>query len=112
MRNIKNQPFCWQEKKILRLIRKEYQADKNKKMKMLALYFTITWMKSDFCDKRVRFFTKTIHSYSGLSKEFIPKGLKELQRLKVLRVIQERDKGKFKGKWIVFTPEEISKDAQ
>ncbi|MCF2674876.1 hypothetical protein I6E43_15975, partial [Fusobacterium varium] len=45
--------------------------------------------------------------YSGLSKGWIPKGLKILEELKVIELVEERSKGKFKGKKLIFTPENI-----
>ncbi len=99
---MRNQPFCWQEKKINRLIRSRYE--KSQKTKMLLLYATITEMESDFNNRDIKYYTKTIATYSGLSKDFIPKGLKKLEKLKIIKIISEREKGKFKGKRINFTP--------
>ncbi|MEG9321001.1 hypothetical protein V6R56_15950, partial [Fusobacterium varium] len=44
---------------------------------------------------------------SGLSKGWIPKGLKILEELKVIELVEERSKGKFKGKKLIFTPENV-----
>ena len=79
---------------------------------MLLLYCTITEMDSDFNDREIKYYTKTIHRYSGLSKEFIPKGLKKFEELGILKVVQQRHKGKFKGKLVVFTPENIKGESK
>lgn len=105
MRSTRNQPFCWQEKKILRILRKIY--DKSELVKLRNLYLTITEIDSDFNNKDIKYYTKTIHTYSGLSKEWIPTGLKKLQRLNIIQIIEEREKGKYKGKKLIFTPEKI-----
>ncbi|NIP29004.1 MAG: hypothetical protein GTO02_00025, partial [Candidatus Dadabacteria bacterium] len=105
MRSTRKQPFCWQEKNILRLIRKQYK--KSELAKLRNLYLTITEMDSDFNGQDIRFYTKTINTYSGLSKDWIPSGLKILQDMKVIEIKEERIKGKFKGKKLVFTPDNI-----
>jgi hypothetical protein len=105
MRNTRNQPFCWQEKKINRLLRAMYK--KTDLSKMLLLYATITEMDSDFNNKDIKKYTKSISTYSGLSKEFIPQGLKKLEELGILVIVLDKENGKFKGKRIVFTPEKI-----
>jgi len=112
MRSIRNQPFAWQEKKITRLLRKKYKENKSKMMKIIMLYTTITEIDSDFNNKDIKFYTKTISTYSGLSKDFIPKGLKHLEKLKIIKLTKERKGGKFKGKTIKFTPERIKEMPQ
>lgn len=102
-RSTRNQPFCWQEKKILRLFRKHFT--KTELIKFRVLYGTITEIDSDFNGEDIKFYTKTIHTYSGLSKDWIPKGLKKLEEMSILKVIEDRVNGKFKGKRVVFTPE-------
>lgn len=106
MRSIRNQPFCWQEKKINRKIRKIFSKKRNK-VKMLLLYATLTEMDSDFNGKPIKYYTKTINTYSGLSKDFIPYGIRELEIMGVLEIIEDKDKGRFKGKRIRFTPDNI-----
>jgi len=101
----RSQPFCWQEKKILRLLRKEYSGAELSKLR--CLYGTITEMDSDFNGREIKFYTKSINTYSGLSKEWIPKGLKILEELNIIKIFEMRINGKFQGKHIVFTPEKL-----
>lgn len=105
MRSTRNQPFCWQEKKVLRLLRANFKGADLAKLR--NLYLTITEIDSDFNNEDIKYFTKTIASYSGLSQEWIPTGLKIFEKLKMIEIVEEREKGKFKGKKIVFTPENI-----
>ncbi|MEG1286970.1 MAG: hypothetical protein RSD13_02820 [Clostridium sp.] len=105
MRSTRNQPFCWQEKKVLRLLRNNFKGAELAKLR--NLYLTITEIDSDFNNEDIKFFTKTISTYSGLSTEWIPTGLKIFEKLKMIEIIEEREKGQFKGKKIVFTPENI-----
>ena len=105
-RNTKNQPFCWQEKKILRLLRSQYYGGKEHD-KLRNLYLTLTEIYSDFNGQDIKYYTQTIARYSGLNKEWIPKGLKIFEKLKMVQLIEDRDKGKFKGKRLIFAPENI-----
>ena len=105
-RNTKNQSFCWQEKKILRLLRSQYYGGKEHD-KLRNLYLTLTEIYSDFNGQDIKYYTQTIARYSGLNKEWIPKGLKIFEKLKMVQLIEDRDKGKFKGKRLIFTPENI-----
>ena len=105
-RNTKNQPFCWQEKKILRLLRSQYYGGKEHD-KLRNLYLTLTEIYSDFNGQDIKYYTQTIARYSSLNKEWIPKGLKIFEKLKMVQLIEDRDKGKFKGKRLIFTPENI-----
>ena len=107
-RNTKNQPFCWQEKKILRLLRCQYDGKEHDKLR--NLYLTLTEIYSDFNGRDIKYYTQTIAKYSSLSKDWIPKGLKIFEKLKVIQLVEERSKGKFKGKRLIFTPENIIPD--
>jgi len=106
MRSTRKQPFSWQEKKVLRIIRKKYSGSMNAKLR--NLYLTITEMDSDFNSQDIKFYTKSINTYSGLSTEWIPTGLKILENeLNIIEIIEEREGGKFKAKTIKFTPDNI-----
>ena len=104
-RSTKNQPFCWQEKKILRLLRCQYEGKEHDKLR--NLYLTLTEIYSDFNGQDIKYYTQTIIKYSSLGKDWIPKGLKIFENLKVIQLVEERNKGKFKGKRLIFTPENI-----
>ena len=107
-RNTKNQSFCWQEKKILRLLRCLHDGKEHDKLR--NLYLTLTEIYSDFNGRDIKYYTQTIIKYSSLSKDWIPKGLKTFENLKVIQLVEERNKGKFKGKRLIFTPENIIPD--
>ncbi len=98
--NKRNHPFAWQDKTVLRAIRKKYQGLELVKMKLL--YCTLTEIESDFNENHIKYFTKTIHTYSGLPKDWIPKGLKRLEDMGIFTIEQEREHGKFKAKYLVW----------
>ena len=109
-RCIRNQPFCWQEKVILREIRRRYRGAK--RVKMISLYTVLTWIDSDFYGKDIDFFTETICTYSGLQKSgkhSVPKLLKEMEEeLGIIKLSTKRDKnGRVITKILTFTPGQL-----
>ena len=86
------------------------QYDGKEHDKLRNLYLTLTEIYSDFNGRDIKYYTQTIAKYSSLSKDWIPKGLKIFEKLKVIQLVEERSKGKFKGKRLIFTPENIIPD--
>ncbi len=105
-RSTRNQPFCWQEKKILRILKTRYK--KSELAKMRNLYLTLTEIDSDFNGKPIQFYTKTISTYSGLSRDFVPSALKELGQLGIIKIHGRKKAGKFSHLELIFTPENAS----
>lgn len=73
--------------------------------KMLLLYSTLTEMDSDFNWQYINFYTKTIVTYSGLSKDIVPSLLKELEKLNILKIVEKKKGWMFAGKDLIFTPD-------
>ena len=109
-RSTRNQPFCWQEKEILRLFGKKFKG--LELVKYRNLYLTITQMDSDFNGTEIKHYTRSIAEYSGLLEAWIPKGLKELKRMNIIEIIEERENGKRRGKHLIFTPEKLGLKGQ
>ena len=105
-REPRNQPFTWQEKKVLRIIKNNFEG--SDRYRLLCLYLILTWMDNDFNGSSIKYYTKSINTYSGLSIDWIPKGLKTLEKLKIIRIEEVRnEKGNYNGRYIVFTPQLI-----
>jgi len=51
-RNIRKQPFCWQEKTVLRMLRKKYSGAELSKLR--NLYLTLTKKQSDFFEVEIK----------------------------------------------------------
>ena len=107
MRSTRKQPFCWQEKKINRLIREIYKTNKVKMTKMLLLYSTLTEIDSDFNWQEINFYTKTIVTYSWLNIDIVPGLLKELENLNILKIIEKKNAWMFAWKELIFTPDNV-----
>ncbi len=113
-RQIRRQPFCWQEKKVLRLIQKSFTG--LKRAKTLLLYTTLTWLDNDFNGQPIRNYNNTLAERSGLDPHWIPKGIKYLIEMKIIEIrkrARDEETGKFKqdgktGAAILFTPEKAT----
>lgn len=105
MRVIRDSPFCWQEKSINRLLRKNYTGPEL--TKRLCLYASLTEIENDFNGADIHYYTKTIHKYSGLSKRFIPGALADFEKLGIIKITDIKENGRFKSKLITFTPDGV-----
>lgn len=90
------------DKRILKLIREKYK--KNKLVKLLSLYCAIAELEEDF--KSEKYKTSLITKHSGLSKNWIPGGLKILNNLGVIAIEESRNKGKFSNRGFKIIPYE------
>jgi hypothetical protein len=109
-RSIRKTPFCWQEKEVLRLIKNKFNGIE--RVKMLCLYQGLTWIDNDFNEQNIKYYTKTIATYTGLSKDWIPQGLQKLEKLSVISIYEDKSKGRFSGKVVAFTPQKAGKIPQ
>lgn len=94
--------FCYQDKPALRLLRQHWKdghISASEHSKLRNLYLTLTEIESDYGQEEIEHFTKTIHAYSGLPREFIPSGLRFLEELGLCEVEEIRDEqGRFRGR--------------
>lgn len=99
IRSTRNQPFCWQPKMVLRKLKEQLKDKPLEHSKHRNLYLTLTQIDSDFNGKEIIWYTKTIATYSGLSKDWIPKGLQLLADSKIITIMDIRDdSGRFAGR--------------
>lgn len=109
MRSTRDQPFCWQEKKILRLFKNNFEG--MELAKYITLYTGITWLDSDFNAQSIKWYSKTLANRTGLSIKWIPGALKTLVDLKIIEVIKHRNsEGHFVGAELIFTPENVDEN--
>jgi len=109
-RDPKKQPFAWQEKHILRLIQKTFEG--TELSRYLLLYQTLTHLYSDFNGTPIKYFTKVIHTYSGLSMRFIPEGIRTFQEFGIVKITGLKEDHTFITKVLTFTPENIPESTE
>jgi len=69
VRIYRENPIAWVEKPILRWLRKKYGKDKRLFVSLRGVYLALCEMDSDFTDTPITFFTKTVGTYAGVSRE-------------------------------------------
>src|SRR3954468_23007332 len=69
VRIYRENPIAWVEKPILRYLRKKYGKDKRLFVSLRGVYLALCEMDSDFTDTPITFFTETVGTYAGVSRE-------------------------------------------
>jgi hypothetical protein len=69
VRIFRENPIAWVEKPILRYLRKKYGQDKRLFVSLRGVYLALCEMDSDFTDTPISFFTETVGTYAGVSRE-------------------------------------------
>ena len=95
-RQFRKQPFCWQEKNVLRLLKRKYS--KRKILSRRSVYLALTEIESDFGKSFIKNYTKTIATYAGIDRHLASQILKEFEKLGIVKMTILRKSGKFCGK--------------
>src|SRR4051812_38496234 len=69
VRIYRENPIAWVEKPILRYLRKTYGKNKRLFVSLRGVYLALCEMDSDFTDTPITFFTETVGTYAGVSRE-------------------------------------------
>ena len=83
-RNIKDgQPFCWQEKEALRMIRQSFESDTSS---ALLTYVALTEIASDEKSETFQASASYIGDKAKLSRRTITRLIKPLEKLKLIAI--------------------------
>jgi hypothetical protein len=91
VRIFRDNPFAWYDKEVMRYLRGKYGRDKKTFLILRAVYTALTEIESDFKDAPIGFFTKTVGTYAGVSREAAGKYLNLLEREGLIIKTRERD---------------------
>src|SRR5918911_1190310 len=91
VRIFRDNPFAWYDKEIMRYLRGKYGRDKKTFLILRAVYTALTEIESDFKDAPIGFFTKTVGTYAGVSREVAGKYLNLLEQEGLITKTRERD---------------------
>lgn len=103
VRIYRENPIAWVEKPILRYLRKKYGKDKRLFVCLRGVYLALCEMDSDFTDTPITFFTETVGTYAGVSREVAGKCINLLIKdglITKTRVQDEKTKKYLTGTYI------------
>jgi hypothetical protein len=69
VRIFRENPIAWWDKPVMRYLRKKYGQNKREFVFIRSVYLALCEMESDFTDTPITFFTKTVGTYAGVSRE-------------------------------------------
>lgn len=103
VRIYRENPIAWVEKPVLRFLRKKYGKDKRFFVSLRGVYLALCEMDSDFTDTPISFFTETVGTYAGVSREVAGKCINLLIKDSLItktRVQDEKTKKYLTGTYI------------
>src|SRR2546421_433594 len=90
-RIFRENPFGWYDKVAMRYLRKKYGEDKKTFLIIRAIYLALTEIDSDFNGSPIPFFTETVGTYAGVSREVAGKYLNMLEEEGLIKRTRKRD---------------------
>src|SRR5260370_34280022 len=90
-RIFRENPFAWYDKVAMRYLREKYGKDKKTFLIIRAVYTALTEIESDFRESTIPFFTKTVGTYAGVSREVAGKYLNMLEEEGLIQRTRVRD---------------------
>jgi len=91
VRIFREKPFGWFDKSVMRYLREKYGKDKKKFSLIRSVYLALCEIESDFAGTPISFFTKTVGTYAGLSREATGKYINLLIEEGLVRKQQMKD---------------------
>lgn len=91
VRIYRENPIAWWDKPVMRYLRHKYGKDKKKFVLVRSVYLALCEIESDFTDRPVNSFTKTIGTYAGVSREVAGKYINLLIKEKLLIKTRTKD---------------------
>ena len=91
VRIFRKNPIAWWDKNVMRYLRDKYGQNKKTFLLVRSVYLALCEIESDFNDKPVYFFTKTVGTYAGLSREAAGKYINLLIREGLIKKYQTKN---------------------
>jgi hypothetical protein len=79
VRIFRENPIAWWDKPVMRHLRKKYGANKRLFVSLRGVYLALCEIESDFVDTPITFFTQTVGTYAGVTREVAGRCIKLLE---------------------------------
>jgi hypothetical protein len=91
VRIFRKNPIAWWDKNAMRYLRRKYGKVKKTFALLRAVYLALCEIESDFSDSPINFFTQTVGTYAGTSRQVAGKYINMLERDGLISKVRMRD---------------------
>lgn len=91
VRIFREHPIAWWDKPVMRYLRKKYGRDKRLFVSLRGVYLALCEIESDFVDTPINFFTETVGTYAGVTREVAGRCIKILEKELLICKSQVKD---------------------
>lgn len=79
VRIFRENPIAWWDKPVMRYLRKKYGAQKRLFVALRGVYLALCEIESDFVEQPINFFTQSVGTYAGVTREVAGRCIKILE---------------------------------
>jgi hypothetical protein len=91
VRIFRKNPIAWWDKNAMRYLRRKYGKDKKTFALIRSVYLALCEMESDFNNTPIHFFTQTVGTYAGTSRQVAGKYINMLEKDRLISKVRMRD---------------------
>jgi len=91
VRIFRKNPIAWWDKNAMRYLRRKYGKVKKTFALIRAVYLALCEIESDFSDSPINFFTQTVGTYAGTSRQVAGKYINMLEKDGLISKVRMRD---------------------
>jgi hypothetical protein len=91
VRIFRKNPIAWWDKNAMRYLRRKYGKVKKTFALIRAVYLALCEIESDFSDSPISFFTQTVGTYAGTSRQVAGKYINMLEKDGLISKVRMRD---------------------
>src|ERR687886_2803798 len=91
VRIFRKNPIAWWDKNTMRYLRRKYGKNKKTFALIRSVYLELCEMESDFNDMPINFFTQTVGTYAGTSRQVAGKYINMLEKDGLISKVRMRD---------------------
>jgi hypothetical protein len=91
VRIFRKNPIAWWDKNAMRYLRRKYGKDKKTFALIRSVYLALCEMESDFSDTPINFFTQTVGTYAGTSRQVAGRYINMLEKDALVSKVRMRD---------------------
>jgi hypothetical protein len=91
VRIFRKNPIAWWDKNAMRQLRKKFGKDKKTFVILRSVYLALCEIESDFAGAAINFFTQTVGTYAGTSRQVAGKYINLLEQLDLIKKTRFKD---------------------